>query len=442
MTRRTVAAAGLALLALIAPAQAQDAAPQVLAPVDLAAAAVPSPAAVGARIDTLARSPQMGTAASTLVVDAESGAVLYDDDAGIARLPASTNKITTSVAALRLAGADRTLVTRTTATGTGDVYIVGAGDPLLATTAPRLDGGQRPFPAFTSYRRLAVETAAALRARERTTAAVHVDDSLFTGPNWAPGWKDSYRTDNIVAPVSALLVDHGRIGGPDGPVAADPGLAAADTFARLLRQQGITVTSVGRGQSPNGAAELASVTSAPLYTIVAEMLTWSDNDAAESLFRLAGLYADEGASFAGGSAAVTRTLTELGLDPSGAVFRDGSGLSLDDRIPPVVLTELLRRVVRGDDGLWPIGAGLAVAGVTGTLTDRFVTPATEPAAGWVRGKTGTLNNVSTLAGFVQARSGRVLVYASMANEAPSAFEAAAVIDRIAAKLAACGCSSP
>lgn len=60
-------------------------------------------------------------------------------------------------------------------------------------------------------------------------------------------------------------------------------------------------------------------------------------------------------------------------------------------------------------------------------------------AGWVRGKTGTLNYVSSLAGFMQSRSGRVLVFASIANEATSSFDAATQIDKIVAAAADCGC---
>ena len=243
-----------------------------------------------------------------------------------------------------------------------------------------------------------------------------------------------------MAPVSALIVDDGQVGNSEwAPIGTDPAMAAGDMFARLLTAKGIKVSDVKRGKSAEGAQELAAVSSAPIFEFVEQALTTSDNQTAENLFRLAGRAGGFGGSFAGGSQAVAKALEQVGVSPVMANFADGSGLSRENHLSVTMLADILRRAVRSEDGLWPISSGLSVAGVNGTLRNRFATPETNTAAGWLRGKTGTLNYVSSLAGFVQSRSGRVMVFASIGNDATSSFDAGAQIDKIVAAAADCGC---
>lgn len=437
---------GIVLLSLLAipvavvPAGADDdeAAPVVLAPVDRSSGPEQDPALVAARVDALAKSKKMGDSAGTLIIDAETGRTLYDDDGGVALIPASTNKIPTAAALLHYGGPNRTLQTQVTANGS-DVYLVGGGDPLLTSRKVKARPGAPVYPRPTSMRALASDTAQALQEQGTTTVSLKVDDSFFEGPAWEPTWPEYYRTQGIVAPVSALIVDDGRVGGEWGPISEDPTMAAGDVFAQLLKARGVKVSGVKHDRSPDTATQIASISSAPVYEMVGQSLNTSDNQTAENLFRLAGRYAGFGGSFEGGGRAVAKALEEMGVSTVMSSFRDGSGLSREDRLTPNLLTELLRRVVRAQDNLWPIASGLAVAGVSGTLEGRFRGPETELAAGWLRGKTGTLNYVSALAGFVQSESGRMLAFASIANDAKSPFEAAAQIDDMMAAAAACGC---
>jgi D-alanyl-D-alanine carboxypeptidase/D-alanyl-D-alanine-endopeptidase (penicillin-binding protein 4) len=122
---------------------------------------------------------------------------------------------------------------------------------------------------------------------------------------------------------------------------------------------------------------------------------------------------------------------------------DGSGLAASDRLDAATLTGVLRLAVT-TPRLHPLLAGLPVAGWSGTLDNRYLSGTAASAAGDVRAKTGTLTAVSTLAGVVHTRSGRLLVFAFLADRVPPSYAgttaADAALDRVAAALASCGCN--
>jgi D-alanyl-D-alanine carboxypeptidase/D-alanyl-D-alanine-endopeptidase (penicillin-binding protein 4) len=429
-------------LGLVTPATATDEPGLVLEPtqVEDSSAPVQTPGGVSAKINRLANSRPMGKSHGTIVVDPGERKTLYGQDAERMLAPASSMKIPTALAALTHVGVDARIETRTVQpAGSSDVYLVGGGDPLL-------DSGQYPrsatapqYPAPTSMKSLAMKTAEALKVVGRTQVKLKYDASLFSGSDWNPDWPRYFTSNGIVAPVQALMVDDARLTNW-GPRSENPAKMAGERFATLLRGQGIRVSSVKNGPAPRAVDDLAVVSSAPMYQIVNQMLSRSDNDTAEALFRLAGLAAGSGASFQGGSEAVDEALRGIGITSLLTNISDGSGLSDLNRVSASILAEIVSQAVLGAEDLWPISDGLAVAGVTGTLAYRFGDLGTSSAAGLVRAKTGTLTGISSLSGFVHTKSGRVLVFASIANEANSSFEAAAVIDRIAAKVASCGCS--
>ena len=112
-----------------------------------------------------------------------------------------------------------------------------------------------------------------------------------------------------------------------------------------------------------------------------------------------------------------RPLRSWGIDTAGLQLGDGSGLSLDNRITCTTLLGVLQHV--GFDS--PVGAGLAIAGQTGTLIDVF---GDTPVAGRLRGKTGTLNNppfnedppaVKALSGYLPVDGGGAIEYVLILN---------------------------
>ena len=95
-------------------------------------------------------------------------------------------------------------------------------------------------------RKLAADTVAQLKSQRATKVALKVDDSFFDGPSWGPGWPADYKVPGIVAPVSALIVNDGKVG-TWGPITDDPAIQAGQVFAALLKAKGIAVSGVSRG---------------------------------------------------------------------------------------------------------------------------------------------------------------------------------------------------
>ena len=393
----------------------------------------------------------LGPQVSAEVADPVSGRVLLSEDGTRMLTPASTAKLVTSAAALAVLGPNATFTTRVVRGATPDrVVLVGGGDPTLAV---------HPFPAQdypqpATLASLAAGTARALKAEGRRTVSVGYDSSLYTGPDLAPGWPETYVTTGDVTPISALEVDQGRLttaGAPedsDDPYnlrtrTSDPAGMAAASFAALLAADGIHVTGSPLAQTaPAQAAGIASVSSPPLSAIVEEMLEESNNVIAENLARHVALAAGQPASFSGAAAAVTTELRRLGVR-SGLRLVDGSGLSPQDAIAPATLVQVLELAI-AKPRVRALLAGLPVAGFSGTLSagQSVFAGIGGPALGSVRAKTGNLGTVTTLAGLVTDKSGRTLVFAFMADRIPAAGmlrPAANAIDEAAAALANCGC---
>jgi D-alanyl-D-alanine carboxypeptidase/D-alanyl-D-alanine-endopeptidase (penicillin-binding protein 4) len=336
-------------------------------------------------------------------------------------IPASNMKILVAAVATGVLGDDFRYTTRvmgpTPAAGVinGDVYLVGGGDPLLSGDWYPQSNLDR-FPAFntTSLDELARNLAAA--GVTQIDGNVLGDGSRYDDELYAPGWGAD--VNGIEAgPYDALLVNDARVLGDDQR-ANDPNNAGAREFVRILGEQGIAVTGgAGTGTAPGGAAELATVQSQPLPAVIAEMLTNSDNNTAELMLKEIGLKASGAGTRQAGADAIAATLAGWGIDTTGLLVADGSGLSADDRITCRTMISVLQHA--GFDSA--VGQGLAIGGETGTLADAF---GDTTVAGRIRGKTGTLNNVpydqdppavKALSGYLPVDGGGAIEYTLLLN---------------------------
>jgi D-alanyl-D-alanine carboxypeptidase/D-alanyl-D-alanine-endopeptidase (penicillin-binding protein 4) len=360
-------------------------------------------------------------------------------------MPASTVKVATVAAALHLLGPEATFSTqvfepaRPKAKGPREVFLVGGGDPYLASKALTPSEAAVTYPVRADLATLATETALALGGQGRVR--VRYDDGYFSGPADNPQWRPDYVADDIVSPITALMADGGRE--PDGwHRFDDPSLAAAQAFAEALREAGLRVAGPPRrGTMPDGSTQIAQVESAPLAQIGERILEVSDNEGAEVLARHVGIATSGKGSFRAGATGIVETLAGLGVDTSQIRLHDGSGLSRHNRLTPGFLLGVLR-VAATVPSLRAGVTGLPVAGFTGSLTWRFED---EPARarGLVRAKTGTLTGVHSLAGIVVGRDGAPMVFVVAADRVAPAdsLDAREAVDHVAAALARCRCAA-
>jgi D-alanyl-D-alanine carboxypeptidase/D-alanyl-D-alanine-endopeptidase (penicillin-binding protein 4) len=386
----------------------------------------PSSAGVAAALRGPLGDAHLGHHVLAEVRDVATGALLLTRGGTTPAAPASTAKLTTALAVLSVRAPSDRISTRVVAGAQpGTVVLVGGGDPTLTAAASARPG------AYPDAARIS-DLARQLHGVRR----VEVDGALFAGPGVSPYWAPEDVPSDYAAPITAAMVDGGR----DTPGATirstAPDLAAGRALAAALGLRGVLVS---RAKAPAGARTLASVQSAPISTLVTQMLQTSDNVIAECLARQVAIAQHQPASFAGGATAVRAALHKLGV-AIGTGLVDGSGLAARDRLTPDTLARVLALATKAQPGLLD---ALPVAGWSGTLADRYLTGSAKAGAGVVRAKTGTLTSVSTLAGLVHDKDGRLLAFALMADRvgptAPDTTAAEAALDRAAATLARCGC---
>jgi D-alanyl-D-alanine carboxypeptidase/D-alanyl-D-alanine-endopeptidase (penicillin-binding protein 4) len=350
------------------------------------------------------------------------GQAIGERNAEIAVIPASNQKIPVAAVALERLGDDFRYTTSVVAASApqggvieGDLFLVGGGDPLLSSDwYPASNLELNPVTSPTSFDSLADRVVAA--GVSEVTGSIVGDGSRYDDEFYAPGWGDGV-AGLEGGPYSALMANDSRVLG-DPLRGSDPNEAAAREFALLLEARGVRIgESASAGTAPGGVVEVASIESAPLSDVVAEMLGNSDNNTAELVVKELGLTVSAPGTREAGLGVVRDQLVEWGVDVTPIVLADGSGLSLDNRLTCDAILTVLQR--SGFESA--VGQGLPVAGQTGTLATAFVE---HPVAGRLRGKTGTLNNppfnvdppaVKALAGFLPVEGGSAVEYVLILN---------------------------
>lgn len=444
-----------------------------LSPLRLSGQAEPAPAATGP-LQALAEQliGKVGGEWSVLAWSVERQRPLFAVNPHAIVVPASNNKVFTSIWALEVLGPEYRFPTDLLLAGTvegevlrGDVVLRGSGDPAFG------------YPEFTRDPMQPLRVMAR-RLHERGVRVVEggvigdgtAFDSLLLGPGWprdTEGGASAYapRVSGLAFQRNLLWIDlqptragqparvqlqpaveeipvvsTARTGGGNalavrrpeddtirvrGGIAGrglhryqvgvtNPALLAAGALRQALIEEGIEVRGGARsGPTPEGAKHIHRHYSMPLALMVPKLNRDSDNFFAEHLFkatvrRATGL----GSYYRGGPASALFFHQRAGV-PFGELYQaDGSGLSAQNRTSA---NALVRALVFAHRAPWSevFHGSLAMAGDNqGTLRRQFVGT---PAAGNLHAKTGYVRGSRTLAGFVRTSDGELVAFAFLYN---------------------------
>jgi D-alanyl-D-alanine carboxypeptidase/D-alanyl-D-alanine-endopeptidase (penicillin-binding protein 4) len=427
-------------------------------------APVPWPEALTSQLNATLKTEGAGTFTG-VVQDAATGQVLFDRGGADSRVPASNMKLLTAAAALRAVGPDHQFSTKVlSGSSAGSVVLTGGGDVLLGA-------GESSQDAVLGHAGLATLAQLTVRSLQESgvkgAVSVQLDDSLFTGPPLSPAWSLEDVDAGETAPLFPLALNSARFDPAvtTGPRPQDAAMSAAEAFSSRLTAAGAAaglsvtpgVVRVNGGEAPAEPGKsdpsksdsasggpgrvLAEVQSATLRQQVDLMLQNSDNYLAEVLGRMAALAAGQPGSNDGATATVHQQLSELGISMDGLRLADVSGLSLGSQVSARQFSEVVRAITSGTEpSLRAAIGGFPIAGLTGTLGSRYTDDSTERGAGLVRAKTGTLNSVIALSGYVVDADGRLLVFSFIGNGLTTGSAGnKTALDRSASVLASCGC---
>lgn len=346
-------------------------------------------------------------------IGANKKRVLFARREGASQKLASNTKLFTTAAALDHFGSKGKLTTEVYSQGKlarkgrlkGKLYLVGAGDPAFGASG---------------IARLAKEIK---RAGIRKAKKLIADDSIFDRLRGVPD--TGYGPSQYIAPLSGLTYGGSTYSG-------DPAIAAGEALKAKLRKRGVRVKGqVKLGETPNKVLSerpIANWDSPPIKSLIATTNKFSSNFYAEMLLK--GIWArpNRKGTTDGGTRAAEQFARSQGSKIS---QRDGSGLTDDNRSSAKNVVELLVAMREHPDAR-AYFRSMTIAGKDGTLDERMEGT---PAAGRCRGKTGTINGVSTLSGYCNAGHGEKVAFSFLMNGVGDFAGARSIQDRMAIEIA-------
>ncbi|MGD1948816.1 MAG: D-alanyl-D-alanine carboxypeptidase/D-alanyl-D-alanine-endopeptidase [Leptolyngbyaceae cyanobacterium] len=407
------------------------------------------------RLDALAAQPSLRKARLGILVETQSGQVIYSRDADRYFVPASNVKLLTTAAALSSLGPNFTI--RTSVYGQQDdsttLQVVGRGDPTFndsqlnalasqlqtqgTSTVDNLLGNDRYFAGPIVNPNWEWEDVQAGYGAPANSLIINANELGLTLYPQAVGqplrveWDDpalqqQWQIENFSRSVSAdqpEYLDIGRdlsrpilriygqlISGAASDTASvavpNPADYFIDRFRQALGRQGITVSQSGLTDTAPNGPELAAVTSPPLAQWMVRTNRSSKNIYAEAMLKSLGASSSEDAT-AAGIKAVEIILQRAGVDPALYKIVDGSGLSRHNLATPEAFVDTLQAMDRSPQAAVYLNS-LAVAGSSGTLRNRL---------GDVRfmGKTGAVSHNASLSGYLDPANHPPLVLSILIN---------------------------
>ena len=405
------------------------------------AAPLPDRAALAAVVEERLADPGFFGSATVEIADGPTGEVLYAREADRPVTPASTQKLLSGAAVLHTLDPAARFTTAAVQTGPDTVALVAGGDTMLAPGV----GDPLAVEGHAGLADLADQVVERLGRDGDPPAAVTItlDMTYAAGPRYAPRWNMADVRAGFNQGVTMIGVA-GQRPRPNEPSPPFPALEAARAFATALSESGISSTVASEPVLSSAATgpRLGAVRSATVAEVTALAMADSDNALTEALTRQASASVGGPTDFEGVAAFVLERVAALGVDVTGAVLLDSSGMTYDQLLPARAVSDVLLLGTTGADPvLAPLVAALPVAGLSGTLDDRFAASSTRPVAGIPRAKTGTINATAALAGTTVSRDGRLLSFVVIADKVPREGRLAArdALDRLVTALTECGC---
>jgi D-alanyl-D-alanine carboxypeptidase/D-alanyl-D-alanine-endopeptidase (penicillin-binding protein 4) len=278
---------------------------------------------------------------------------------------------------------------------------------------------------------------------------VTVKNTVTTAPSGTKLQPEIFRplAQNVFEVSGKIAVnDPGAVANFGSVAVTRPALVFVALLRQLLEQKGVLITGQTRVSTPMDRAamsvssstpwiEIAKLESPPLSVVAAKTLKPSQNLYTELILRALGEnLADKNSNKTSdqkGIAIVDKFLREAGVADGSVMMYDASGLSRHDLVTPASLVQIYTYMSKGPYAqIWR--DALPVGGVDGTLKTRLKGAAT---ANNVHAKTGTIDQVSALSGYLNSASGERLVFSIMTNEIMSQNLRQSTIDEIVTLLA-------
>ncbi|MEK0178146.1 MAG: D-alanyl-D-alanine carboxypeptidase/D-alanyl-D-alanine-endopeptidase [Oscillatoriales cyanobacterium] len=420
---------------------------------------------LGAKIDAIANRAEFSRSRwGILIQPLSSTRTLYSRDAQKYFIPASNVKLLTTAAALQKLGADFRIETSVYSGENGNLYIAGRGDPSIAeaqlqdlaqqlkrrgiSRVNELIGDDSYFQGNAVHPNWEWEDAQAgygapinslmfnQNAIELILSPLAIGQPLkvtFAQPKLTNQWQIENKSVTVGQNESEFIEVGRDFGQPLLQVrgqlrfgaesesayvaVVNPAHHFLQQFQQSLEAEGIAVKqALVASNSRYLNQKLATIESPPMAELVKETNRESNNVYAEVLLRLLGkstgkMPGPQEDTMEVGLKELKTTLTQLGVNPDSYVLVDGSGLSRHNLISPEALVQTLRLMANSPSGS-VYRASLPVAGESGTLKNRFTTPNRVI----LQAKTGTLNSVAALSGYVEVPNYEPLVFSIMVNQ--------------------------
>ncbi|MBP1971320.1 D-alanyl-D-alanine carboxypeptidase/D-alanyl-D-alanine-endopeptidase (penicillin-binding protein 4) [Virgibacillus natechei] len=420
-----------------------------------------------------------GAVTGVSIRDANTGDVLYSADGDIRLRPASNMKLLTGVAALETLGADYQFSTDVLTDGeqkgdvlAGNLYVRGKGDPTLLKTdldqfakdlkdqgiheidgnviaddswyddirlSQDLNWSDQPFHTGAQVSALTlspdedydagtviVEVVPTAQMGEQAEVSITPKTDYVTIVNNTEMVAETQEKDITIEREhgSNNIIVEGEI--PLNGVETkawssvwEPTGYVLDVFKNRLEENSIDITADSEfkmARTPEDATLLTAKNSMTLEELLIPFMKLSNNGHGETLTKEMGKVVHDEGSWDKGLDVIEEAVAELGMDDNTIMVRDGSGMSHKNLIPANELSQLLYTI---QDKSWfpKFKDSLPVAGeserlVGGTLRYRMTE---DPTKGKVAAKTGDLNGVSALSGYVTAADGEELIFSIMIN---------------------------